>query len=152
EIKDARQWRQCGFAACDALGPAATPIIPNLMNLLTNEKPVEPDIPLLLARMGPGGIPALSCALTNDEKAIRLGARLCLDMGRAASLFLHPKKRPAEARDYVYRTCEYHQMLLGAAHRDFMAQHGTNGGNLGDKPFPDPKQFEAIQRALLQRH
>lgn len=108
------------LAALDALGPAAKDAVPAVEALL-HENPPDPRAPLVLARLGPNAIPALTRALTNDEKAIRFGARACLDMLQTHSEILFPKT--AQDAEFMRRTCEYNLKVLNAAFRDYKATH-----------------------------
>lgn len=146
-FEDSRRRRRRALIACDALGPAAAPVIPTLVNLLTNEQPPEPDIPYLLARIGPPAVPALNCALTNDEKFIRWGAKYCLHLLRTNAPFLHPENRPTEDQDFLLRTCEYHVVIMQAAVREYSAQRGRNLMGMPPPSLPedfDPKTFDPI--------
>ena len=108
------------LAALDALGPAARDAVPALEALL-HENPPDPRAPLVLARLGPDAVPALTRALTNDEKAIRFGARACLDMLQSHSEILFPKS-PQDA-EFMRRTCEFNLKVLKASFEDYKTQH-----------------------------
>ncbi len=146
-FEDPRRRRQRGLIACDALGPAGVPVIPTLVNLLTNEQPPEPHIPYLLARIGNPAIPALNSALTNGEKVIRMGATYCLALLQTNSDFLHPEIRPIAEQDYYLRTCQYNGAMIQIAASEYAARHRHD---LPDIPSPslaehfDPAAFEAV--------
>jgi len=108
------------LAALDALGPVAKDAIPAVENLL-HQTPPDPQALLVLARLGPDAVPALTRALTNDEKAIRLGARVCLNMLQSHSGPAFPKA--GQDAEFMRRTCEFNQRVLKAAFEDFRARH-----------------------------
>lgn len=108
------------LAALDALGPSAKAAIPAVEKLL-HENPPDPQAVLVLARLGPDAVPALTRALTNDEKAIRLGARACLEMLASDSAILYPTT--AEEADFARRTCQFNLAVLKGALEDYKAQH-----------------------------
>jgi hypothetical protein len=124
------------LAALDALGPDAKAAVPGLKGLL-RERPPDHRALLVLARIGPEAVPALSQALTNDEKAIRLGARSCLDMMRSHSEILFPKT-PQEA-EFMRRTCQFNLLLLGAAVKEYRAQHPEQilPDSIDSRPLPE---------------
>jgi hypothetical protein len=84
-----RSPRREALTGLDALGPAAKEAAPFLENLL-RENPPDTRAALVLARLGSSGVPALTRALTNDQKAVRFGARVCLDMIDSHSKALFP--------------------------------------------------------------
>lgn len=108
------------LAALDALGPAAKDAIPAVERLL-HENPPDPQALLVLGRLGPEAVPALTRALTNDEKAIRFGARACLDMLESHSEILFPTT-PQNA-EFMHRTCEFNLQVINAAFRDYRTNH-----------------------------
>lgn len=108
------------LAALDALGPAAKDAVPALGELL-NQKPPDHRALIVLVGMGQEAIPTLTRALTNDEKVIRLGARVCLNMQQTRSAFLSQKT--AEDAEFMRRTCEFNACILRAAFEDYRAQH-----------------------------
>jgi hypothetical protein len=117
-----RPWDARGeaLAGLDALGPDAKGALPALEGLL-HEKPPDHRALMILARIGPEAVPALTRGLTNDEKLIRLGARSCLDMMRSCSEILFPKT--AEDAEFMRRTCQFNQTLLQAAFKEYKSQH-----------------------------
>ncbi len=108
------------LAALDALGSLAKDAVPALEELL-HEIPPDHRALLVLAQIGPEALPALARALTHDEKAIRHGARVCLNMVQTHSEFLSPKA--AEDAEFMRRTCEFNSRILRAALEDYRAQH-----------------------------
>ncbi len=52
------------------------------------ESPPDPRAVYVIARMGPAGVPLLNAALTNEMLAVRLQARLCLEMVRTNGVLL----------------------------------------------------------------
>lgn len=108
------------LAALDALGPLAKDAVRALEELL-RENPPEPRALMVLARMGPDALPALNRALTNDEKIIRHGARVCLDMQQSRSAFLSPKT--ADDSEFMRRNCQFNLMLIRSAFEEYRAQH-----------------------------
>jgi hypothetical protein len=108
------------LAALDALGPMAKAAVPDLEALL-HENPPDHRAIMVLARIGPEALPALNRALTNDEKVIRHGARVCLNLVQTRSAFLSP--RTAGDAEFMRKGCEFNLMLLKAAFEDYRAQH-----------------------------
>jgi hypothetical protein len=112
--------RRQALAALDALGPKAKDATPAL-ELLLHETPPDPQALLVLARIGPEAIPALTRALTNDEKVIRFGARSCLDMIHSHSEILFPKT--TQDAEFMRRTCQFNVTLLHAAFESYRARN-----------------------------
>lgn len=108
------------LAALDALGPMAKAAVSGLEALL-RENPPDHRAIMVLARIGSEALPALHRALTNDEKVIRQGARICLDMQQSRSEFLSPKA--ADDAEFMRRTCEFNASILRAAFQDYRIQH-----------------------------
>ena len=108
------------LAALDALGPLAKDAVPALEELL-HEAPPDHRALIILAGIGTKAIPALTSALTNNEKVIRLGARVCLNMQKTHSEFLSP--RTAEDAEFMRRNCEFKASILRAASEVYRAQH-----------------------------
>ncbi len=104
------------LAALDALGPAAKDAVP-VVEAVLHEQPPDPDMLFALARFGSDGVPALNRALTNDQKMIRMGARVCLDMQGSHSELLFPKTQ-LDA-EFTRRICEYHTLIMRAALEDY---------------------------------
>lgn len=118
-----REWnhdRHEALAALDALGPDAKAAVPALEKLLA-ENPPDQRAQIVLARIGPAAIPALSSELTNEQRVIRFGARLCMDMMQSNSPILSPKT-PNEA-EFRRRGTKFNLLLLGAAWEEYRAQH-----------------------------
>ena len=108
------------LAALDALGPIGKDAVPALEDLL-HENPPDHRALIVLAGIGPEAIPTLTRALTNNEKAIRLGARVCLNAPKTHSSFLFPKS--AEDAEFMRRSCEFNASVLRAAFEEYRAQH-----------------------------
>jgi effector-binding domain-containing protein len=112
--------RREALAALDALGPVAKDAVPALEALL-RENPPDPRALLVLSRLGPEAVPALTRALTNDQKIIRLGSRACLEMLPSRSEILFPKT--AQDAEFTRRTSQFNAKLRQAAFLDYKAQH-----------------------------
>ena len=127
--------RHQALAAIDALGPAAEGALPALEKLL-HDTPPAPDAPYIIARIGPAGVPLLNQALTNDERAVRMGARLCLDALKSTSDQLIPAG-PSRV-SYDERICLYHARMLQAAFWEYRRQHPKTDlpPNITDPPPP----------------
>lgn len=108
------------LAALDALGPNAGGAVPALEDLL-HDNPPEHRALLVLAGIGPEAIPALTRALTNNERAIQLGARVCLNARETRSSFLFPKS--AEDAEFMRKSCAFNATVLRAAFEEYRAQH-----------------------------
>ncbi|MDB6018859.1 MAG: hypothetical protein JWR19_3348 [Pedosphaera sp.] len=123
--------RAQALAGLDVLGPVAKEVAPAVEEML-HEKPPDYRALLVLGRFGPEGVPALTRALTNDEKVIRLGARVCLEMRQAHSEILSP--RNLEQADFGRRICMFNLKILQASFQEYRAQHpeeiSTNGVQL----------------------
>ena len=118
-----RAWnhdRHEALAALDALGPDAGAAVPALEKLL-GEKPPDHRALIVLARIGPDAIPALSRALTNQHSAVRFGARLCVDLMQSNSPIVSPRT-PTEA-EFRHRGVQFNHLLIGAAFQEYKAQH-----------------------------
>jgi hypothetical protein len=115
-----RSPRHDALAGLDALGPTAKDAAPFLENLL-HEKPPDPRAALVLARLGPNGIPALTRALTSDEKAVRLSARVSLDMIESHSEILFPTSLKVDGFDA--RICAFNLEMLHAAFAGYKKGH-----------------------------
>ena len=114
--------RQQAFAAMDALGPAAKDALPALEKLL-HEHPPDPHSTYIIARIGAAGLPLLHQALTNDERLIRMEARLCLDAlnsGSKSSLFPPPGR---DADGFSRRICELNMSMLQASFAEYRNRH-----------------------------
>jgi hypothetical protein len=115
-----RSPRYEALAGLDALGPVARDAAPFLENLL-HEKPPDPRAALVLARLGSSGVPALTRALTNDERAVRLSARICLDMINSHSKILSPTSLKHDGFDA--RICAFNIEMLHAALVEYRKEH-----------------------------
>jgi len=117
--------RSQSLAALDALGPAAKGALPALETLLHEKRP-DPRVVLVIARLGPEAVPALTRALTNDEKVIRFGARVCLEMLQTHSETLFPKTE--EDAEFMRRECVYNMKVLKKAWEEYnkMLPSGLN--------------------------
>jgi hypothetical protein len=138
--------RHQALAAIDALGPAAECALPALEKLL-HETPPDPRAPYIFARIGPAGVPFLNQALTNNERAIQMGARACLDALNSPSdpLFPPPGEVPS---NYDRRCCEYNLRILKAAFVEYKRQHPEmdSPNNFTDTPPPRlPPDFTPVQ-------
>jgi hypothetical protein len=112
--------RSEALAALDALRPNAKAGLPALEGLLSEKWPDQRAL-LVLASIGPEAIPALTRALTNEQKMVRFGARSCLDMMQSHSPIVFPRT-PAEA-EFTGRACQFNITILRAAFEDYKAQH-----------------------------
>ena len=112
--------RREALAALDALGPTAKDAVPALEKLL-HQNPPDPQAVLVLGRLGPDGVPALTRALTNEEKIIRYGARACLNMQRSYSEVVFPTT-PQNA-EFMRRTCEFNLAILKIATENYRREH-----------------------------
>ena len=140
------------LAALDALGPLAKTAVPDLEALL-HESPPDHRAIMVLARIGPEALPALSRALTNDEKVIRQGAQVCLNLLQTHNEFLAPKN--GEDAEFMRRGCQFNLMLLKAAFEDYRAQHPeqftpegmprpTSPQDFALPEFPETNRVEAV--------
>lgn len=111
--------RTQALAALDALGPTGKDAVPHVEKLLA-ETPPDPRALLVLARMGTDGVPPLTRALTNSERAIRFGARACLDAIEARSGLVYPQDPEA---DFLRRNCELNLAVLQAALLEYKRDH-----------------------------
>lgn len=137
--------RSQALAALDALGPEAKAGVPALEELL-HENPPDHRAVLVIARLGPDAAPALTRALTNDQKVIRLGARACLEMLQKRSETLFPKT--AQDAEFMRRTCEYNSKVLRMAFEEYKAQHPEQALPSGLNAIPPPSlppDFDALQ-------
>ena len=147
--------RHQALAAIDTLGPSAESALPALEKLL-HEKPPDPRVPYIFARIGPTGVPFLNQALTNNERAIRMGARLCLDALKSPSDPLFASPGPS-ASGYDRRTCEFNLRMVNAAFREYRSQHPEMNlpANVTDPPPPrlppgfNPESLDVIRQKLL---
>lgn len=108
------------LAALDALGPMAKAAVPDLEALL-HESPTDHRALMVLARIGPEASAALTRALTNQEKVIRQGAQVCLNLLQTHNESLAPK--PGEDAEFMRRGCQFNLMLLRAAFEEYRVQH-----------------------------
>jgi HEAT repeat protein len=114
------------LAALDALGPEAKSALPAL-EILLEENPPDPDALYVIARIGEPGVPLLERSLTNstssEAKLLRLEARCLLGMMASNSSVLYPPASDPDAQGYSLRICEFHTMTMGAAFREYLAEH-----------------------------
>jgi hypothetical protein len=82
--------RRESLAALDALGSEAADALPALEKLL-HEDPPDVLALYVAARIGPAGVLLLTESLTNEVKAVRLSAQICLNMMSSHSDVLYPK-------------------------------------------------------------
>jgi hypothetical protein len=116
-------FRRRGLAGLDALGPEARAALPTLEKML-HTKPPDPTALYVVARLGPTGLPLLSAALTNEERVIRIEARVCLEMVRTHSELLYGDLMvPSNAACFDYRVCEFNVRVLRGALEEYKAQH-----------------------------
>lgn len=112
-------YRSRALAALAALGPKAKYAVPALEGLL-QETPPDHRALVVLGEIGPEAIPTLSRALTNGEKAVRLGARVCLNRLQTQSA---ARLQSGEDSEFMRKTCEFNLQVLRAALTDYQAQH-----------------------------
>ncbi|MDB6022359.1 MAG: lyase domain protein repeat-containing protein [Pedosphaera sp.] len=108
------------LAALDALGPVAKDAVSALEALLHQNPPDHRAI-MVLGRLGPDAKPALTSALTNEFKMIRMSARVCLDALQSHSEVLFPKT-PADGEFFRW-TCRFNSSMLQASFKEYRAQH-----------------------------
>ncbi len=126
------------MAGLDALGPAAKDALPALEKLL-RENPPHPHALYVVARIGPAGLPILTKALTNESRVLRLEARVCLDMMKTnTEAFDNDAGDGTFATTFDGRTCSFNVRVLGAALKDYQAQHPNQAlpGNTDGRPPP----------------
>jgi len=150
----AEKWQRRALVACDALGPAAKGALPALEKLL-DDKRSAPHVAYVMARIGPDAIPALTKATTNETRAIRLSARVCLDLLQTHSevLFPAPGGSPQDS-DFNRRISAYHVKVLRAAFLEYKAQHPEAGlpGSMDRPPPPSiPPDFDPTQDLSTNR-
>jgi hypothetical protein len=137
--------RQEALAALDALGSMSADALPALEKLLHDD---PPDLHALYvaARIGPAGVPLLTKSLTNEVKAVRLSAQVCLDMMRSHSEVLYPKIPVGSvAPSFDRRTCEFNLKVMQAAALEYGKEHPelnfpTNFNALPPTSLPVPVQ------------
>jgi hypothetical protein len=115
--------RQDAMAALDALGPMAADALPALGKLLQDD---PPDVRALYvaARIGPEGVPLLTESLTNEVKAVRLSAQICLEMMSSHSDVLYPKiPIGLNAPSFDHRIVKFNMKLLQAAFKEYKKEH-----------------------------
>jgi hypothetical protein len=107
--------RRLALAACDALGPAAGPVIPKLAALARARNP-ELDAPFLIARIGgSNAAPALVRLTASTNKFIIAAAVVSADLLREKSTsLLHDPSADSEDNDYRRRLEEYHVLVMQA--------------------------------------
>lgn len=112
--------RGCSLAALDALGSVAKEATPALEALL-QEVPPDHRALLVLARVGPEGVPALKRALTNDEKSIRFGAQICLEMIESHSEIVFPGN--TQESEFNLRVCRFNLLVLRKSFQEYQREH-----------------------------
>jgi hypothetical protein len=101
--------RRLALEACDALGPAAQPAIPKLMEIATGPNP-ELDAPFIIARIGgSNALPALARIATSTNKFIRAGAEVSADLRKQSSPLLISSASPFEYRRQLE---DYHVLVM----------------------------------------
>jgi len=126
------------LAGLDALGSEAAGALPALGKLLKND---PPDLCALYvaARIGPAGVPLLRSSLTNEVKAVRLAAEVCLDMISSHSEVLYPSIPVGpDAPSFDRRRTEFNLKVMQAAFEGYKKEHPEMGFPNGqfDKPPP----------------
>ncbi len=140
--------RQQALAGLDALGPGAKEALPALEKLL-RERPPDPRAVYVVARIGPVGLPLLASALTNEERVVRLAARLCLEMIKTHSSLLYGEVGSGpEAATFERRLCQFNVLTIQSAFREYRSQHPEEAlpQSPFDKPPPSPLPPETVQR------
>ncbi len=127
--------RTQALAALDALGPIGQDAVSDVEKLL-NESPPDPRAPLVLARLGTSGIPALTRALNHSERAIRYSAQACLDALESHSSLVFPEN--SEEGDFMRRNCELNVAVLRAALLEYKRDHPEE---LAPVPAPEEGQI-----------
>lgn len=131
--------RQQALAALDALGPAAKEALPALEKLL-REHPPDPRALYVVARIGPSGLPLLTGALTNEERLVRLQARLCLEMINSHSELLYGEiGLGPEAATFERRLCEFNMRTIQMVIQERRAQHPEQGLPQSALDTPPPR-------------
>jgi hypothetical protein len=130
--------RHDAFAGLDALGSVASDALPTLEKLVQQD---PPDLQALyvIARIGPAGLPFLTESLTNQVKAIRLAAKVCLDMMNSHSEMLYPQiSAGPEAHGFDRRLVKFNLEITRAAYLEYCIQHPEMNSptNLPDLPPP----------------
>jgi hypothetical protein len=139
--------RQQAMAGLDALGPAAKDALPALEKLL-RENPPDSQALYVVARIGPAGRPMLTRALTNNEKLLRLEARVCMEMINTHSETLYGAVGfGPDAAVFERRICEFNLRTLRAAFEDYRAQHPEQAFPRGivETPPPSPLPPDVVQ-------
>ena len=139
-------WQE-SLIALDALGSEAAAALPALARLVHHD---PPDLPALYvaARIGPAGVPLLTESLTNEVKAVRLSAQVCLDMISSRSEVLYPRIPVGpDAPSFNRRISEFNLKVLHAAAveygKEYHKEHPelsfpTNFNDLPTTPLPIP--------------
>ena len=124
------------LAAIDALGPAAADALPALAKLL-HENPPDPRAPYVIARIGPEGLPLLRQALTNENRVVRVEARVCLEMFNSRSEVLFPRDA-MDVASFDRRICEFNLRMVNAGFQEYKRQHPEKllPRNITDMPPP----------------
>jgi hypothetical protein len=140
--------RHQALAAIDALGPVATNALPALEKLL-HENPPDTRAPYLIARIGPEGLPLLRQALTNENRIVRMEARVCLEMFNSRSIVLFPGDA-MDAASFDRRICEFNLRMVRAAGEEYLREHPETllPRDITDMPPPSeiPPGFQPSSR------
>jgi hypothetical protein len=135
------------MAALDALGPMAADALPAL-GKLRHDDPPDLQALYVAARIGPASVPLLTESITNEVKAVRLSAQICLDMMSSHSDVLYPKiPTGSNAPSLGHRTVRFNMKLLQATYQEYQKEHPelnflTNSNSLPptSPPIPAPVQ------------
>jgi hypothetical protein len=135
--------RNEAIAALYALGSEATVALPALEKL-AHENPPDLRAIFIAARIGSAAVPFLTRSLTNEVKAVRLGAGVCLEMMSSHSEVLYPQIPVGpDAPSFDRQMCEFNlKMLQGAVqvykaeHPELMLQNGLNSAPPPALPSP----------------
>jgi len=133
------------MAGLDALGSLASNALPALEKLLRQDPP-DLNALYVVARIGPAGVPLLTKSLTNEVKAVRLSAHVCLDMMSSHSETLYPQiPVDPDAPSFDRRITEFNVKVLQAAVTEYGKEHPelnfpTNFNSLPPSSIPVPVQ------------
>lgn len=119
DVPRAPDLRTEALAALHALGPMAKEAVPALERTLYESPPDHRSL-VVLAGIGPAGVPTLTRALTNSEKVVRHGAFVCLEK---PSNVAQSNLRHGGDSDFIRKTCELNLQILRIATEDYRAQH-----------------------------
>ena len=123
--------RHEALAGIDALGSAATNVLPVLEKLLL-ENPPDTRALYVMARIGPASIPLFTRFLTNEDKRVQLESKLCLEMLDTRSELLYPRIPVGpDAPSFDRRLCEFNMKTSLRAFKEYHKSHP-------DMDFPQP--------------